>query len=377
VQPYQYQPSTVVAAKASPVPLIVGAIATGLAVLGLLTSTAMVAALTRAEQRYDVDGSLNFTPSTLLAVVDTVMGIGLLIAVALIVLRRDAGRSSAVWISASTLPWIILTVIAIATGTDEEVRRGGSWTGAAVVIGMAGGIIAVLALLAGMILLGIPPGRRWLAERTLAGSDPARPPRPLAGTRLRFLLSAVLGIVGALALVVMIPFTALGQESGTNVAMAVFAVLLALFVVLPEVLGLLGARLARQGRRGGATLARVGGGFASFGFPLFTVMTVFVAFASFSESEDQIAAAPLSPAAVLVVGALIFAASLGGLAFYVAGLAGLADPRTERHFRERRAAAPLRPGSAFAPQAAAMQFAPPPAPPPWQQSPPPAPPWSG
>ena len=63
----QPNPYVSVAAKASPVPLIVGSIATGLAVLGLLTSTAVVAVLARADQRYQAEGGLNFTPSTLLA----------------------------------------------------------------------------------------------------------------------------------------------------------------------------------------------------------------------------------------------------------------------------------------------------------------------
>ena len=360
----QPNPYVTVAAKASPVSLIVGSIATGLAVLGLLTSTAVVAALTRADQRYQVDDGLNFTPSTLLAVLDTVMGIALLIAGTLILLRHDAGRSSAVWISASTLPWIIFTVIVtVVTGRDDQVRQLSPWAAAAVVIGAIGGVVTVLALLVAMIALGVPAGRRWLAERTLARADPARLSVPLGRTKLWFRLSAVLGILGAPALLIMIPLTALGQESGTGVAVAVFAVILVLFLVVPVVLGLVGGRLARGGRRGGATLARVGGGFIVLGYPAFTTMTVLVTFASYSESPEQIAAAPLSKAAVIIVGGLIFAMSLGGLACYIAGLAGLADPRTERYFRERRAAASPQAGPAFAYPAQAWQ--PPPPSPPW------------
>jgi hypothetical protein len=308
-------------------PLIAGLTAAGLGVLGLFANAAAILVITFAVSRFDT-----FTPSMLLALLDLAMGVALLVAGVLILLKRDAGRSAAVWISASTLPWAILTVVGTtAAARTSAVERSLSWAIPITIVGTAGGGLGVLALILAMIFLGIPSGRHWLASIVLA--RPGRPPLP--STKARFLLAMIVGVGGVIALLAMLPFVALGQETWIGVLAIVFGAILFVFVVVPVGLGLAGGTFARNGKRGGATLARVAGGFAAFGFPVFTVLTLFVTFASVSESTRVRAVAPLSPAATLVVGSLVALASLVGWAFFVAGLAGLADPRSEQFYRER------------------------------------------
>jgi hypothetical protein len=319
--------------------LIVGAAAAGLGVLGLFTNASAILVITFAVSRFG-----QFTPSMLLALLDLAMGLALLVAGALILLKRDAGRSAAVWISASTLPWAILTAIGMtAAARTSAVERSLSWAVPITIVGVAGGILGVLALIVAMVLLGIPPGRRWLASVVLA-----RPGRsPLPSTKARFLAAMTLGVGGVVALLAMLPFVALGQERWIDVVAIVFGAVLFVFVVVPVGLGLVGGTIARKGKRGGATLARVAGGFAAFGFPVFTVLTLFVTIASADESTRVRSSAPLSPAATIVLGGVVALASLAGWAFYVAGLAGLADPRSEQFYREH-APSPGYPTPAYA-----------------------------
>jgi hypothetical protein len=301
--------------------------AAGIGVLGLFANASAILVITFAVSRFD-----QFTPSMLLALLDLAMGVALAVAGVLILLKRDAGRSAAVWISASTLPWAILTVIGTtAAARTSAVERSLAWATPITIVGAGGGILGVLALIVAMIFLGIPASRRWLASVVLA-----RPGRsPLPSTKVRFLAAMILGVAGVIALLAMLPFVALGQETWIDVVAIVFGAILFVFVVVPVGLGLVGGTIARKGKRGGATLARVAGGFAAFGFPVFTLLTLFVTIVSIGESTRLRQSAPLPPGPTLAVGIVVTLASLVGWAFYVAGLAGLADPRSEQFYRER------------------------------------------
>jgi hypothetical protein len=59
---------------------------------------------------------------------------------------------------------------------------------------------------------------------------------------------------------------------------------------------------------------------------------------SADSSDEEKAAAVMPLAATLVVGGAVGLASLAGLALYIAGLAGVASPRAEQYFLQRRAA---------------------------------------
>jgi hypothetical protein len=298
----------------------VGAIAAGLAAVGLLTNAAVILAFTFA-----VSSRRPLTPSMLLAALDVVLILALLVAGLLILLKRDAGRSAAVWISASALPWAIFTTVATFAAATTNTSRELSWAPALGVVGAATGVLGLLGLIGTMIAFGIRPSRRWMALHSAGG--PVRP------GRLTFMLAAVLGIAGSIILFAMLPFTPLGQSPGTDIATIVYAVILFVLVIVPTGLGLVGGTIARTGKRGGATLARIAGGFAVIGFPAFTVMTVLMMVGSADSSNEEKAAAAIPLAATLVVGAAIGLASLAGLALYIAGLAGVASPRAELFYR--------------------------------------------
>src|SRR5689334_6306698 len=214
----------------------------------------------------------------LLSALDVVLIVALLGAGLLVLLKRDAGRSAAVWISASALPWAIFTTVGTFAAASTGTSRRLTWAPVLGVVGAAGGVLGLLGLIGTMIAFGIPPSRRWMASHSAGG--PARP------GRLTFLLAAVLGIAGSITLFAMLPFTPLGQSKGTDIATIVYAVILSVLVIVPTGLGLVGGTIARTGKRGGATLARVAGGFAVIGFPAFTVMTVVMMVGS-AESSNQ------------------------------------------------------------------------------------------
>jgi hypothetical protein len=323
--------------------VVIGSIATATGIFGLLLNAVAVVWISRLVASSSGNPTDRFGPSMLLALQNLLTVVALLVALVLISRGRDAGRSAAIWIAAGALPWLILTAIALIAaanaGSYPRTRDNDQWVSVAVALGLAGVVLAVVGLVTAMILLGQPAGRRWIAENVFAGGDRSWPPRPLLATTWRFGLSAALGVGGGLLLVALIPLSSLGQEEGAGIATVVFAVILTVTVVLPELLAALGAWGARRGRRGGAIAARVAGGLAVLGFPVFTLLAVFMVATSYYGSSDQIAAAALPPPAVATLGVLVIGASLAGLALFVAGLAGLADPRSEVYLR--RPATPI------------------------------------
>jgi hypothetical protein len=331
-QPYaggpSYGPGT--ARPGSVVPLIVGAVGAGLAALALLVAAIMAALVFRSlGAERDEDDAI----ATILIVWTTVVAALLLVySLALIVTKRDAGRSGAVWVSAAALPWTSMVAIAI-TGVagDNSAEDGGvlsdGFVAAAALVSFGCAGLAFLGMIIAMILLGIPPGRRWLADRVLARSEPLWPPAPLLAAKRRFTLSAFLGMGGCAAQLVLTPLVTNGDDS-RDTFLAVFAGILVVLVALPLLLGQWGARLAMNGRRGGANLARGAGVVVVYGIQPFMLLGIVNGLAGVYTDD-----ATLPPAAAGPLGALVTAVVMLALVQYVAGLAALADPRSEVYLR--------------------------------------------
>jgi hypothetical protein len=132
---------------------------------------------------------------------------------------------------------------------------------------------------------------------------------------------------GCAAQLVLTPLVT-NDGSGRSTFLAVFAGILVLFVAVPLLLGQWGARLAVAGRRGGAHLARAAGVFAVYGVQPFLLLGVLNGLAGVFTDD-----ATLPPAVSGPLGALVTAVVMLGLVQYVAGLAALADPRSEVYLR--------------------------------------------
>ena len=251
-----------------------------------------------------------------------------------LLLGRDAGRSSTVWIAAALMPWLLyitlfsLTVVLGEHGDDPAVRVSG-WAG------LLGGSLAVAALLCAAVLLGIPSTRRHVARRVLANAVPpqiGQPPATVHNATVRMRRSLIVFVVSGVLLFLYIPASALGEDPDILVMMVVLPIVFLLVIVLPLVLGLLGARRAERGRRGGATLARVGGGLAVPGTAVFLLISGFAAAAAVVGSAEQREAALLPTVPSMMLGALLVVSYLLALGTMILGLAALADPRSEQWY---------------------------------------------
>lgn len=307
-------------------PLGIGVTGAAVAALAFLVAGVMTIVVHR-------DGSEQLPDDALIAVLGVLTGVvtGLLLifALGLILLGHDAGRCAIVWIGVGALPWAFVVAIDIGGSAygDRDLHSDGFVT-LSVITGIGCGVGALFGLVTAMISLGIPPGRRWLATRVLARDAPAWGlPAPLVGARRRFTASIVLGITGGAALLVLTPF-ATESSDGSVPAMITWTIVLVLFVAVPQAFGLWGVRLAQQGRRSGANVARAGGVFVVYGLEILMVLGVFDAMAGI-QYDDTVLPGPVTiPLAVLFTCVVVL-----GLVQYVAGLAGLADPRTERFLR--------------------------------------------
>lgn len=329
MQPYRYHPGpvpgSVPGGRASGgLPLGLGVGGACVAALAFLVAGVMTIVIHRDGSERSPDDALI---TVLVVLTSVVTGLLLLFGLGLILVGHDAGRSGIVWTGVAALPWALLVAVEIASSADELFIK---------VAGFACGVAALLGLVLAMISLGIPPGRRWLATRVLARAEPAgpsmspwpsMPPAPLVGARRRFVGSAVLGIAGGAALLVLTPF-ATESSDGSVPAMITWTIVLVLFVAVPQAFGLWGVRLVLRGRRSGANVARAGGVFAVYGLEIFVVLGVFDAMAGI-QYDDTVLPGPVTiPLAVVFTCVVVL-----GLVQYVAGLAGLADPRTERFLR--------------------------------------------
>jgi hypothetical protein len=309
------------------VPLGIGVAGAGIAALAFLIAAGMALLVFRngTEKR----GDSEIIAVTVMVEMSVVAALVLLYSIGLILGRRDAGRSGIVWTGAAVLPWTLVVAAGI-TGIAREKRDVLSdqvvTVATAVSIGSAG--LALLGLVVAMIFLGIPPGRRWLAERVLARTEPLWPPAPLVAARRRFTLGAVLGMGGSAGQLVLVPLLT-KDGNGRGTFLAVMAVILVTLVAVPLVLGWWGSRIALTGRRGGAHLARAAGAFLVYGIQPFMLLGVFNGLAVVFQNRH----ATLPPAAGTLLAALATAAVMLGLVQFVAGLAALADPRSEVYLR--------------------------------------------
>lgn len=313
---------------------------TGKVTLGVGVAGACVAALSFLvagimEILVHRDGTEQLPDDALMAVLGVltsiVTGLLLIFAIGLILLGSDAGRSAIVWAGAAALPWALLVSIDVAVSAygDRDLFSG-SFVALGITVGVACGVGAVGGLTTAMIALGIPPGRRWLAANVLARGDLSWPPAPLVAAGRRFTAGAVLGVAGCVALLVLTPLANVNSD-GSLEAMIAWTTVLVLFVGVPQAFGLWGVRLARRGRRSGANIARASGVFVIYGLEIFVVLGVFDAMAGIQDDG-----AVLPGAAVVPLAALFTCVVILGLVQWVAGLAGLADPRSEQFMRAHR-----------------------------------------
>ncbi|GIJ52725.1 hypothetical protein [Virgisporangium aurantiacum] len=310
----------------SPVPVAFGATAAGVAALALLVLGVMSLVVFRAGPADRNDGDVIVT--VLIVWASLVAALLLAYSIGLIVAGRDAGRSGIVWIGVAALPWTILIpagIVEIASHWEEYLSDG--FITVASVVSYACGGLAAFGLLTAMIVLGIPPGRRWLAARVLARTGALWPPAPLVAARKRFTFSAFLGMGGCAAQLIL---TLLVTEDGNgrSTFLAVSAVILVLLVAVPQLLGVWGGRLAFAGRRGGAHLARAAGVFLIYGVQPFVLIGVLNGLAGVFDTDAILPDAAGGPLAAVVTAAIML-----GIVQYVAGLAALADPRSELYLR--------------------------------------------
>jgi hypothetical protein len=101
-----------------------------------------------------------------------------------------------------------------------------------------------------------------------------------------------------------------------------------LVAAVPQLLGVWGGRLAFGGRRGGAHLARVAGVFLIYGVQPFVLIGVLNGLAGVFDTDAILPDAAGGPLAAVVTAAIML-----GIVQYVAGLAALADPRSELYLR--------------------------------------------
>ncbi|GAA1031495.1 hypothetical protein GCM10009557_27020 [Virgisporangium ochraceum] len=306
----------------SAVPLGLGVMGAGVAAGAFLVGAVMTIIAHRDGGEFSRDDTIG---TVLVVETGVVTGLLLVFALGLILLGRDAGRSGTVWIGVAALPWTLILPVTLASLADSESHPAGFRTLATVTALVCGGA-TLFGLTVAMVALGIPPGRRWLAERVLARPEPGWPSAPIVAAGRRFVLSAVFGVGGCAALLVLTPLATTGSD-GSLAAMITWTVVLVLFVALPQALGLWGARLARRGRRGGANLARAAGVFVVYGLEIFMVLGVWDAMAGVA--EDAVLPGPVT----LVLAVLLTCVVVLALVQWVAGLAALADPRSERFMR--------------------------------------------
>jgi hypothetical protein len=328
----------------SPAPLFAGVAAVVLAAFGLLlttTSAVMIAAFIASGAGTASDPQGDALAPGLLAGVNGLACVGVLIALALLIGGRDAGRSATVWLAGVTMPWVLLTGFFFAVAVDdiEDGRRAHE----AALLGVAGAGLAGLGLLFGTILLGIRPGRRWLAHRILFGAagrpdvgaaPAAEPPAPLRAAWPRFSVALLVIFAAGVCLLVFMPLSGMNDDPVLTEVLIVVAVLHLVFVSVPLVVAGLGARSARAGRRGGAVLARVFSAVPLLVLPVFVLLAGFIGVVTaLLGGEDDDAVLP-SIVAIAVSG-MLTVAFLAGIGLVLAGLAALADPRSELHLRRR------------------------------------------
>ncbi|MFE1290620.1 hypothetical protein [Streptomyces sp. NPDC058751] len=323
----------------SPWALVVGVIALVMAALGLLLTTtagAQICALVRVGDSADPEGDA-LAPG-MFAVLGLVAFVALLVALAPVFAGFDRGRSAGAWVAGALLPWALCFVLYFAMvgfGDDfDEVVRGSA------LLGFYSASALVLALLIGTILLGIRPGRRWLAHRVLARTAPAElgpeAPGPLRKAPRRFLVSLVLSVLGTCGSIGFYPLSAMGDDPDLGVLLGVLGAVALLFVVVPLALACLGAVRAREGRRGGARLARVLSAGPLVFLLLLALMAAFAGVISLIAPDGQVEAAVLPPGPAVAIGIALALTSLTAAGFVLASLAALADPRSDHYLTARR-----------------------------------------
>jgi hypothetical protein len=288
------------------------------AVVGLLFTTGtgvMVTVLIARGTGEATDPAGDALAPGMLAAVDALACAGLLVAVGLLAAGKDAGRSAIVWLAVMALPWVVVTGLFF--GLGMEVALDGRRAYDVAILGLGGVALAVLGLLAGAVLLGIRPGRRWLAHRVLvrhaatgAGTAPSPRPRFLTGL-------AVIVAAGALLLAVA-PLSGMHADPDLAVTLAVLAVVHVVFVSAPLLVAGLGAGAGR------VVLARA---FSVAPLLMLPVLVVFGLFLGAASARND--GAVLPPAVSIVVSGLVTLAFLAGVALVLAGLAALADPRAQ------------------------------------------------
>jgi hypothetical protein len=315
------------AAAGSPVPLITGAAAAIVGTFGLLltaTASAIVAVSTYSGAGTDPKG--DSTGPGLFAAASVLAGIGLLVSLALLVGGKDAGRSATAWLAGVTLPWALAMTAYFAAGVSRADL--GQRSAVPPLLGVAGAGLASLGLLAGAVLLGIRPGRRWLAHRVLSRTA-ADASASLRAARARYVVALVVTAAAGAGLLAFLPLSAMGNDPDLLVSIVVLALLQAL-VSGPLLVATVGASMARSGRRGGAVVARVFSAVPLFVLTVLAMLTMLAGAGSVVGSAEQIAEAKLPPAAALGLSGILAIAFLAGIALVVAGLAALADPHAER-----------------------------------------------
>jgi hypothetical protein len=325
----------------SPVPLVAGAAAVLLGVFGLVltaVSSAVVAASTYVGSA-GTDPEGDAIAPALITAASALNCVGLLLTVALLIGGADAGRSATAWLAAVSVPWtcgfglFFLT----APATDEVVERFRWLT----LLGLGGAGLALTGLLTGAVLLGAEPGRRWLANRVLAGPSArtgattgiGEPPAPLQVAPRRFWLASLVTSCGGVGLMAFLPLSALGSDPELVGLVITIGVTQFLLVTVPGLAAAKGARSARAGRRSGAATARISIAVPLFALPILTMLTALTGATSVFGSTEQITEAVVPPVAAVALGTVLIAAFVAGIAFALAGLAALADPRSERHLR--------------------------------------------
>ncbi|MEV4641887.1 hypothetical protein AB0J80_31530 [Actinoplanes sp. NPDC049548] len=317
----------------SPWPFLIGVAAVVTGGLGLLltaTAAALVCVITWTGHTTDPHGRAMMP--ALLTVVSLLGFAALLVAVAPLARGLDRGRSAGAWMAGVLVPWVLFTgfffaVVSFFDEFDEAARK-------PALLGFGSAVVLAPLLVTGAVLLGIRPGRRWLAHRILsAGPAEAGPgvPEPLLRARRRYSTAVLLSVIGTAGSIGFLPLSALGDDPLLGATLAITAGAALLLIVGPLILARAGATRALAGRARGATVARFFSAGPLFFLQLVALLVVLAGGVGLVASEAQVAAAVLPPVPQLAIGIALAAVLVAAEVFLLAGLAALSDPHSDRH----------------------------------------------
>ncbi|MFI5952670.1 hypothetical protein [Cryptosporangium sp. NPDC051539] len=311
-------------------PPFAGTVWAALGTLGLLVTATAGAAVTVLLYTSGHGWSVNAPVPVGLTGLTTLACGGLLTSVVLLGGGHDAGRSATVWLAGAAVPWTLGAAVLYGFYAFDDFFAGG--VRLAALLGVAGATVAVVALPAAAILLG-RSAARYPPTGGIGGAP--GPPAVLRAAPGRFRTALGVVVAADFGLVVAWP-PRVGTDDVTWGWAVVEVVVLLLVHGVPLALAGVGATSARAGRRGGAVAAR------AFGAVCLLVLPITAFYALILPVEPDPDATEAAVFSALMLG---FA---GGAGLVLTGLAALADPGSEQHYRAAgtRSVPSMRPGTA-------------------------------